>query len=676
MRRLTWVLLSISILLKFFHPEALDLNDLLLYNLTIASVMVSMFRFTNISDRFLLSSIGVWGLGSLIASLASFYDWKGTAHYSDLCYLIFYPLFFSSISLSGTRKYGINDILDAAIIGLGISTVASSLILQPIIKEFSQYDVSIYTMIYPIADLTMLALFAARTYTHGNLKNPGVIKLGVGIFLFTLTDTAYLAQQAAYSFSSWLDYGWLLGLVLMGLGANTKLNLGNNRSIAPLILAILSALTLLLLIAIYPNTFAIYTIWPAGATLIAALIRLALAVIDARKLSEEQLLARTDSLTGISNRRRFEQELKKIVKTKFAILIVDLDHFKQINDNFGHEAGDFVLIQVTREMQKRIPNNSLLARIGGDEFGILLYSDLNNLDEVGKSLCEISKLTFNLRGQILNVGLSIGCATSNGEVQVSQLLHRADVAMYHAKVTRSQFALWSSALEITKESLDWENSIEVQYQPILDMRSLQIVGYEALARFIDSDRIMRMPKDFLDQFKSQGLLTQLTLQVMKNISIEASCNSEFKGFYSLNIDASSLKDAEFLHELSELNRRIRLVIELTEQTELLEKDFQVLSELGISCAIDDFGSGFSSLKYLSKFPWEWIKLDRELVEQLVTHPNRATSVISHALALAAQLDAKVVAEGVADEQIANRLRLLGCGYAQGYLYRAPARLTH
>jgi diguanylate cyclase (GGDEF)-like protein len=324
--------------------------------------------------------------------------------------------------------------VDSSIFGLGLSTLCSALLAKPLLPHFDgNINETFFAIMYPIADLILVCVVIATVSMQGYSRRAVVLTLGVTVF--ALTDFLYLLQNinGSYLMGSWLDTGWVIALVLIAEsfwqpGIDSKAREGIN----PVLISISVSLsaTLLALIAIRPDYFPRFTLIPAIATLALAFARMALALTQAKNIGQERLLARTDELTGLPNRRRLVNEIDSFIEKEGALLLLDLDGFKPINDAHGHETGDKILQQVALRFERALPHGALLARLGGDEFGVLYEGGHESAVEVALALRATLSYPFHINNQEIQLGVSIGVAKNTGD---KDLLVRADNAMYKAK---------------------------------------------------------------------------------------------------------------------------------------------------------------------------------------------------------------------------------------------------
>lgn len=416
-------------------------TELVAYSLIPISAMVVIAIAPHISDAIAkpmtIFAVGFWAMGTIIATTATYFSITLAANkISNLFYLIFYPLALIAIPrlLAANRKLSLIELVDSSIFGLGLTAVGSALVIKPVMPLFdgSALD-SFFAVVYPIADLILVCVVLATVITQGYSKRGSV--LVCGILIFALTDFLYLWQQinGSYNFGSILDIGWVLGILLMAesfwqTGIDSTVREGINPVLISI--AVLLSATLLSFIAIRPDFFPRLVLVPAISTLTLAFARMALALSQAKNIGQERLLARTDELTGLPNRRRLVNEIDSFIEKEGALLLLDLDGFKPINDAHGHETGDKILQQVAMRFERALPHGALLARLGGDEFGVLYEGAQDSAIEVALALRATLSYPFHINNQEIQLGVSIGVAKNTGE---KDLLVRADNAMYKAK---------------------------------------------------------------------------------------------------------------------------------------------------------------------------------------------------------------------------------------------------
>jgi diguanylate cyclase (GGDEF)-like protein/PAS domain S-box-containing protein len=429
--------------------------------------------------------------------------------------------------------------------------------------------------------------------------------------------------------------------------------------------------------------------------------------ITERKAHDTQIehLAFTDPLTGLHNRRRLYEMGEESITTArreghtMALLYLDLDRFKAFNDTMGHDAGDELLTQVTLRLQEGLSPQGLLARIGGDEFAVLLpNTTAQQATQTAHSLLDCLQRPIELRGQSIYLAGSIGIALGPIEdLPFSMLLTRADIAMYRAKGNRSGVQVYDpshSTLLPDQMSLETDlrwalatDGLTLHYQPIFDPRSSQIVGAEALVRWHHPTRGLLMPNSFLPLAEDAGLM-----RILDSWVLETAMNQVAQWYaagqdwhVAINLTTYSLQHMELITEVSELLAVTgappeQIIIELTEQTALhdMETTRQVLDglrHLGIRIALDDFGNGYASLSNVQHLPVDILKVDRSFTAGIGKEPRDET-VVRALLALGSGMDLVVIIEGIERTDQLTWLNGSEGVWVQGYLIGKPAPPEH
>ena len=440
-----WMLRWIGVLTLTFYILMHELIqnswvELIGYNCVALAVIVTVISAPRINDQLTKpltgAAIGIWTAGSLLASSEFMMNSEPARNISNLLYLLFYPISLISFPrlLKASRKLKVLELVDASIVGLGLGTLATAILMKPLIPHFDgNISQAFFAIMFPFSDVILLAVVVATLATQA--KSHRGICLLIGTSIYTATDLVFLWQQAnnRYLFGSLVDIGWLIGFVIIGEsfwqpGNDDQTDDGLN----PILVSISVSLsaTLLALVALQPNYFPHFVLLPAIATLLLAFTRMAIALTQARNIGEERILARTDELTGLPNRRRFVSEIDAFLDKKGSLLLLDLDGFKPINDIHGHEIGDKVLQQVALRFERSLPSGALLARLGGDEFGVLLEEGKESAIDVALALKATLSYPFHINNKEIELGVSVGVAHNKGE---QDLLVRADNAMYKAK---------------------------------------------------------------------------------------------------------------------------------------------------------------------------------------------------------------------------------------------------
>jgi diguanylate cyclase (GGDEF)-like protein len=440
-RYLLPTLIGIHLALELFLSTQSVVRDFFLYNAIWALALLSLFFLPLTFDRFALAAIALaiffWGAGSLATSFDQLLrDAPTFTLATQIGYSLFYPLILIAIPrLSGTSmKLKPIEILDALIFGLGLTSIVATVLLVLIFPADSLFNSENFFLIfYPVGDIALLLVSITTLITRGIDRKS--LLFSFGILIFAMTDIYYLwlATNNRYSFGGIADDGWLIAISMMVIA----LTFPGTRTItttpihpALVALSIFISPILLAISALRPNIFPVYIVIPAIANLLLAFIRLSTALREARTLVDERMLARTDELTGLANRRRLLAEIESFSEVEGALLLLDLNEFKPVNDAHGHEIGDLVLREVARRFTRVLPDDAILARLGGDEFGVLVEGSYEETLEVAYALRAALSYPFNLRGMNIEVGVSIGHVQNDG---AGSLLQRADSAMYRAK---------------------------------------------------------------------------------------------------------------------------------------------------------------------------------------------------------------------------------------------------
>ncbi|TMP30359.1 two-component system response regulator [Pseudoalteromonas rubra] len=413
-------------------------------------------------------------------------------------------------------------------------------------------------------------------------------------------------------------------------------------------------------------------------------------------------LANNDQLTGLPNRILLHDRLQHAITcseasdTYTALLLIDLDHFKYINDALGHFLGDELIKKVAKRLESVIDPNATLARVGGDEFVLVLEEvrSVNYVAVVASNLIASFKEPFMLEQKEYQISVSIGVSMTELDANEEEVMMRhADVAMYRAKNQgRNTVCFFSQELEaelmkrheleqLLRDALEKDNLI-VLFQPQVEIVSGKICGFEALVRLKDDSGGLVSPLEFIPLAEEIGLIDTLGHQVLQKSCEFASQLVTLSGDLkvSVNVSAQQVRDEQFIEHVVEcleasLVQSRMLELEVTESA--LIEDFEqtrrtllALSNMGVSIAIDDFGTGYSSLSYLKSLPLDVLKIDRAFIMDMSTD-EQSLGIVQTIVLLAQALGLKLVAEGVETHSQLSELSSLNCDVAQGYLYARP-----
>ncbi|TKB51295.1 EAL domain-containing protein [Ferrimonas sediminicola] len=423
--------------------------------------------------------------------------------------------------------------------------------------------------------------------------------------------------------------------------------------------------------------------------------------ISERKKQEMALqkLANFDLVTGLPNRSQFDQQIRELMEQApgepLAMLFLDLDRFKHINDTFGHGTGDALLVEVSRLLSSVVGGSGTVCRFGGDEFVIIVrdFSHRLQVEALAERILSLLSEPIQVQQQVLYLSVSIGIALypEDGS-QAEELLKNADLAMYHAKeegrgracfYTRERDAQATYQLEMENElrqALE-QDKLKIHYQPQLDVSDSSVCGVEALMRWKREDGTPVSPDLFIELAESSGLIIRLDRWMLENACREFMSwpdNQALK--LSINVSASHFRQYDYVEFIQSVLQSTgippqQLCLEITEgvlmqQVNLAQAHLLALRELGISVAVDDFGTGYSSLSYLSQFAVNSLKIDRSFIQSMLE--NKANRAITCSiLDLGRNLELDVVAEGVETPQQLAFLRSQGCHLVQGYHFARP-----
>jgi diguanylate cyclase (GGDEF)-like protein/PAS domain S-box-containing protein len=426
--------------------------------------------------------------------------------------------------------------------------------------------------------------------------------------------------------------------------------------------------------------------------------------ITEQKRSEERVrwIANHDTLTGLPNRLLFQERLDLMVRggreSRFALLLLDIDEFKRVNDTLGHDAGDALLCTFAERLQKAARADDLVARLGGDEFAVILngVAEEDDVAAAVDSLLAVLREPWVHGAMLLDCDASIGASLypADGNSR-AELMKHADIALYVAKAAgrgnlklfrpamRAEMQNRVSMLSLARSAMerDW---IVPYYQPKVDLRTGAVAGFEALLRWHHPGKGIQGPDTIAAAFEdltiAAGLSDRMIERIVRDVRAWLDDGVEF-GHVALNAAAAEFRSGDFAERLLERLAAAavpaeRLQVEVTETVflgrgaECVERTLKTLSAAGVGIALDDFGTGYASLSHLKQFPVDFLKIDRSFVRDLVERPD-AAAIVRAVINLGHSLDMRIVAEGI--ETAAQQARLLaqGCDFGQGFLY-SPA----
>lgn len=405
-----------------------------------------------------------------------------------------------------------------------------------------------------------------------------------------------------------------------------------------------------------------------------------------------------DALTGLPNRTHFQKQLKQVVakENPFAVLYLDFDGFKAVNDSFGHAVGDALLIAIGVKLEACIRPGDLVTRLGGDEFAVLLeeVSELEDAVQIAERLKEVFQASIQIGNHTLDCTTSIGIVLGDGDrTSGENVLRDADIAMYRAKASgRSQYVVFEPsmreniharlALETDLRGAVKHEELVVFYQPVLHSASGKLAGFEALVRWQHPERLLVLPAEFIPLAEETGLIIEIDRWVLKTACAQLKTWLPHNPDLTLSVNLSSRQFAradlapfvagvlaEFQLEPQQLKLELpeSLLIDLSLG---VRETLTMLRQLGLRLHIDDFGTGYSSLSYLQRFDADALKVDRSFVMRMLESEDSA-ELVRTIVNMAHNLGMEVVAEGVETNEQYTLLRALGCEYVQGYLFSKP-----
>ena len=655
------------------------------------------------------SSLAVFTLGSVLWTTSiQFLDPVPYPSLADFCFLAFYPVAYVGLGLlvhDSLRQRTGAVWFDGLIAGLGVAALSASLVLGPISRSSEGDAATVFTnLAYPIGDLLLVSMLVGYFALRGWRPGPTWCAIGTGLGLFAVADTIYVLRvtSGVYVTGTPLDGLWAIGAFIIAVGAwhggahHTRERQASASLTVPAIF-LTSSLAIVVYAAWHP-VLALGVVL-ASAALVASLARVLFSHRQLQFLAESRREARTDELTGLANRRMFWETLTARLETagpdgSIAVLLIDLNRFKEINDSLGHRVGDEILRQLGPRLASVLRPGDTLARLGGDEFGLLLSppGDRSVACQVAERVHAVLKEPFPLSGVTLRIDASTGISIAplHGD-DADTLLQKADVAMYEAKRSQLAWTVYSPQRDVhTKQRLelveDLRDAISGQglvlyYQPKLNLRTGRIEGVEALVRWDHPTKGLLSPAAFVDLAEHTGLIGPLTINVLKQAVRQCSdwARRGIVPHVAVNLSAANLLDDDLASTLAGVLEAENvpgsaLTLEITENSVMADpaRSLMLLDELralGCELSVDDYGTGFSSLKYLRDLPVSELKLDRSFVLDL--SDPRAMSIVRSTVELSHSLGLRMVAEGIEDQPTLDLLRELGCDQAQGYLISHP-----
>lgn len=623
-----------------------------------------------------------------------------TASVADVGYLLFSALVIGALGVVIHRQLRgrLWPVLLDSLVGTLAAASVISIILTPVLSAAALGPMTLESAIaiaYPLLDIAIIALIAGILASQGLDLGPRWPILLVGLALFTAFDVRYVLDPGTYLVGSLYDAGWTAGVVAVAvwvdgiarpLSSRNRSNAGIPALAAPIVSTV-AALGVLVLASQTPVPMLAVVL--AGLTLAAAAIPLSF------RHRLQRTLARTDELTGLANRRALYADVPDRLQPgqHSALLLLDLDRFKDVNDGLGHDVGDGLLQRVGERLTQEIRATDLISRIGGDEFAIFL-ADVSEDAAVETAARVYTALEepFTIGGVMVQTSASVGVALYPGHgTDLDSLLRSADVAMYRAKADHSGHHLYQLDYNDHREirfrtvqelrTAIAERQFVMHYQPKICPRGPEIADVESLVRWNHPTRGLLYPDAFLQLAEEAGLMPQLTEVIMDQV-LDQAVRWQSEGLdltIAVNVSASCLRQ-DLPHQVTQMLSVRNLppsviLMEITEEILMQEgpRTVGVLRELrtrGIEISIDDFGTGYSSLAYLRDLPVDELKLDRSFIFPM-NQDRRATNLVASIIGLAHSLGLRIVAEGVENEEAYTELARLNCDLIQGYYLSRP-----
>jgi diguanylate cyclase (GGDEF)-like protein len=635
---------------------------------------------------------------------------------ADIFFLGFYPLAYVAavIFIRGdSKRLTTPSWLDGAVASVGTSSVCAAFLFSRVLHATGGGAAAAATnLAYPIGDVLLLSLvMGGSTVMPGRRKAPWLL-MATGLAVNAVGDTANLfgASFGASGTGFVLNaIAWPVSLLLLSMSVwlrprPTSLH-AVQKPTSFIIPGVSAACALVVLFVGNLHSTSRLALALATAALVLAGVRLAVSVRGIRQLSQERReQSVTDELTGLGNRRYLNTVLDSFFADNdeaadrgrtIAFLFVDLNHFKEVNDTFGHSIGDKLLKQLGPRLAACVRRDDLLIRLGGDEFVVVLVdAGAEMAAGVAQRLTDGLAEPFVIDSVRIQVEASIGIAIAPQDAgDPAALLWCADVAMYRAKLTGAPFAAYQPdldkignrllLLDELRRAID-QHELVLHYQPQLDLRTGEIVAVESLLRWVHPQMGIIPPLEFLPLAEEAGLMGSITTLVLTD-AITQVAEWHRAGKYlsvSVNISPVNLLDPGFTALVRSLLDTHQvpaetLVLEITETTAVTHFDrsqsvIQELRDLGIVVSIDDFGAGFTSLAHLSDLAVRELKLDRVFIAGLTgVERGRALDLVRATIELGHALGLRIVAEGIEDSATLELLSELGCDLGQGYYISRP-----
>ena len=651
-----------------------------------------------------------WAAGDIVLTVQS--D-PPSPSLADAFYVVFYPVTYVGLMLllrRNVKRISLAGWLDGGVAGLGAAALCATFAFQDVLHHASGSAAGVaVNLAYPVGDVLLLGLVVGgAAIVSGRRKVPWLL-LAAGYALITVGDMFNVLGTGSFVGNFADAIAWPLSILLVSVAVWVQ-SPGVRPSLSDeppgfALPALAAASALVILFAGSFEYVGRVSLGLAVATLVVAGVRSALSLVGLRSLTEQRRRESvTDVLTGLGNRRALFQLLEGVLAEhrdpdaparSLAFMFLDLDRFKEVNDSFGHPAGDDLLRQLGARLKESLRGSDLVVRLGGDEFVVaLLDAGTDYAATVASRLIARIEEPFVLDAVRVQISASIGIAVlPDDATDAGDLVRCADLAMYRAKLAGKAFAIYQEDLDGAANRMQLveelrtaieQRELQLYYQPQLHLGTRQIGSVEALVRWIHPRLGFVPPLEFIALAEDAGLMGALTAFVLDQAL--AQCGRWRTGgravAVAVNISTSDLLDPAFPALVSELLSRHALpadalILEMTETTAIADfarsqLAIQQLHDLGLVVSVDDFGAGFTSLAYLGSLAVKELKLDRSFITRLAeAREGRDVALVRATVELAHAIGLRVVAEGVEDESCLALLTGVGCDLVQGYLISKP-----
>ena len=672
---------------------------------------------------------GIWSYYALVRG-----ELLSASVAGDVCTALALPLAVAGVlsfgGVVGTAASHVRVFLDTLLVATGTFFIGWTLVLGPMYhRQSGGLAVTAFNLAYPSSDIVIASLVIVLATRASSRNRVSLALVSLGLVSFAVADSSfsYLMAVHRYGLGNATDTGWVVGYLLIALGAlwawDHPLGPGAILSrptvrtlVGPNLPLVGVALTALWQVHAHHSldrvsevALAAVVITMASRQLLVLLDHLALShqleLKVEQRTSELQYQAFHDGLTGLANRAMFTRQLDATIKAHdgtcdgLAVLLIDLHNFKRVNDLHGHPIGDELLRLVAERLQASLRASDTIARVGGDEFAILLQAPEGHEPEsVARLVIETLAQPFPIGSLRLSADSAVGLAIGGqGQTAGDELLLDAGLALCAAKAKGGPCfevyapVMYTSVLESLKTEADIREALErgefvVYYQPVVDLATIEILGLEALVRWNHPERGFLGPDKFIPVAEATGIIGALGAWVLGQACSDISAMDAEKGslWISVNLSALQLEDEHLIATVSQALARsgldaARLKLEVTESVLMndVPRAVQVLTalrNLGVKIAIDDFGTGYSSLGALRYLPVDTLKIDRSFVTDLA-HDRASADLTRRTLQLAADFHLETVAEGVEEVEQLELLRAFGCDAVQGFLFAKPQPLA-